>query len=178
VLRARTERAIIRVSIDHFKRASESRTAYPRDSPESYYLDSWDNAAIRDHLLIPLGPGGDRRFQAGIMDPRARAALNRPVQVAPDDAVLLADGVFLQRPELDPYWDLRVYVDVSFEEVLRRGVARDQQWIGSVADAERRYHTKYIPGERRYINEVGPRERAEVVVVNEEPAKPELLVRI
>ena len=178
VLRARTDRAIIRVGIDHFKRAAESRTAYPRDSPESYYLDSWDNAAIRDHLLIPLGPGGDRRFQAGIMDLRARAALNRPVQVAPDDAVLLADGVFLQRPELDPYWDLRVYVDVSFDEVLRRGVARDQQWIGSAADAERRYHTKYIPGERRYINEVGPRERAEVVVINEEPAKPELLVQI
>jgi uridine kinase len=86
--------------------------------------------------------------------------------------------VFLQRPELDPYWDLRVYVDVSFDEVLRRGVARDQQWIGSAADAEHRYHTKYIPGERRYINEVRPRERAEVVVVNEEPAKPELLVRI
>ncbi len=178
VLRARTDRAIIRVGIDHFKRAAESRTAYPRDSPESYYLDSWDNAAIRDRLLIPLGPGGDRRFQAGIMDLRARAALNRSVQVAPDDAVLLADGVFLQRPELDPYWDLRVYVDVSFDEVLRRGVARDQQWIGSAADAERRYHTKYIPGERRYLDEVRPRERAEVVVVNEEPAKPELLVRI
>jgi uridine kinase len=108
----------VRVAIDGCSAAG--KTAYPRDSPESYYLDSWDNAAIRDRLLIPLGPDGDRRFQAGIMDLRAQAALNMPVQVAPGDAVLLADGAFLQRPELDPYWDLRVYVDVSFGEVLRR----------------------------------------------------------
>jgi hypothetical protein len=52
-LRGRTTRAIIRVGIGHFKRAVELRTAYPPDSPESYYLDSWDNSAIRDWLLIP-----------------------------------------------------------------------------------------------------------------------------
>src|SRR5947208_16516204 len=54
----RTEREIIRVSIDYFKRAPELRTAYPHDSPESYYLDSCDNEAIRDRLLAPLGPSG------------------------------------------------------------------------------------------------------------------------
>lgn len=58
VLRDRTSRAIIQVGLDYFKRAAELRTAYPYESPESYYLDSWDNAAIRDLLLIPLGPGG------------------------------------------------------------------------------------------------------------------------
>jgi len=45
VLADRTEREIIRVGIDYFKRAPELRTAYPIDSPESYYLDTWDNEA-------------------------------------------------------------------------------------------------------------------------------------
>jgi hypothetical protein len=33
--------------------------------------------------------------------------------------VLVADGVFLQRPELDPCRDLRIHVDVGFDTVLR-----------------------------------------------------------
>ncbi|MEE6257095.1 nucleoside/nucleotide kinase family protein [Plantactinospora sonchi] len=178
VLRTRTGRLVIRAGIDHFTRAVESRVDYPLDSPESYYLDSWDNPKIRDQLLVPLGPGGDRRYRTAIMDLAARTAIDAPVQVAPDDAVLIADGVFLQRPELDAYWDLRIYVDVSFDTVLRRGIARDQERMTSAAEAERRYRTKYLPGERRYVTEVRPRERAEIVVGNEEPAAPTLLVRV
>jgi uridine kinase len=178
VLRGRTGRLVIRVGIDRFKRPVERRTAYRPDSPESYYLDSWDHAAIRNWLLLPLGPGGNRQYREAIMDLPALAPVDEPARVAPDDAVLLADGAFLQRPELDPYWDLRVYVDVSFEEVLRRGTARDQQWMGSAADAAHRYRTRYIPGERRYVDEVRPRDRAQVVVGNEDVLAPTLIVRM
>src|SRR5689334_20619563 len=96
VLRQRTERAIIRVEIDYFKRAVWLRTAYPVDSPDSYYLDSWDITAIRDRLLVPLGPGGNRHYRTAVMDPPARTPIDAPIQVAADDAILLADGVFLQ----------------------------------------------------------------------------------
>jgi uridine kinase len=78
----------------------------------------------------------------------------------------------------NPYWDLRIYVDVSFEEVLWRGIARDQQWMGSAAEAAHRYRTKYIPGERRYVDEVRPRERAQVVVSNEDVTAPSLILRV
>ena len=176
VLRDRTDREIIRAGIDYFKRAAALRTAYPIDSPEGYYLDTWDNEAIRDRLLIPLGPGGDRRYATGIMEPSAQRALESPIEVAAEDAVLLADGAFLQRPELDDYWDLRVYVDVSFDVVLRRGIERDQQWMTSAAAAEQRYLSKYIPGERLYVDQLNPRDRAQVVVGNEDPASPILSV--
>ncbi|MGY4768304.1 uridine kinase [Kribbella sp. CWNU-51] len=174
VLRDRTDREIIRAGIDYFKRAAALRTAYPIDSPEGYYLDTWDNDAIRDRLLVPLGPGGDRRYTTGIMHPGAQKALESPIETAGDDAVLLADGAFLQRPELDAYWDLRVYVDVSFDVVLRRGTERDQQWMTSAAAAEQRYLSKYIPGERLYVDQISPRDRAQVVVGNEDPASPTL----
>ena len=176
VLRDRTDREIIRAGIDYFKRAAALRTAYPIDSPEGYYLDTWDNDAIRDRLLVPLGPGGHRRYTSGIMEPSAQRALESPIEMAADDAVLLADGAFLQRPELDDYWDLRVYVDVSFDVVLRRGIERDQQWMTSAAAAEQRYLSKYIPGERLYVDQLNPRDRAQVVVGSEDPASPILSV--
>jgi uridine kinase len=176
VLRRRSTRAVIRVELDYFKRAVALRTAYPPDSPDSYYLDSWDRAAMRDALLVPLGPGGSRRYRTAVMDQAGRVPIERPVEVASDDAILLADGAFLQRPELDDLWDLRIWVDVGFDEVLRRGIARDQAWMDSAAAAEARYRTKYIPGEARYVEEVRPAERAQIVVDNRDPAAPDLRV--
>ena len=61
---------------------------------------------------------------------------------------------------------------MTFDEVLRRGVARDRAFRGSAAEAERRYLTKYIPGEQRYLDEIRPRDRADVVITNEDPADP------
>jgi uridine kinase len=98
-----------------------------------------------------------------------------PVQQAPDDAILLADGVFLQRPELDELWDLRIYVHVTAAESLRRGIERDRHWMGSAAEAEARYLGKYLPGEQRYLAEVGPCDRAQIVIDNADPARPCLI---
>ncbi|TWD74805.1 uridine kinase [Kribbella amoyensis] len=172
VLRARTDREIIRADIDYFKLAVELRTAYPVDSAESYYLDMWDLDAIRSRLLVPLGPGGSRRYTTGLRDSSAREVLDVPEATAADDAVLIADGAFLQRPELDAHWDLRIFVHIGFDEVLRRGTARDQQWMDSAAAAEHRYRTRYIPGERMYVDQVRPQDRAQLVVDNEDFANP------
>jgi uridine kinase len=176
VLRGDTEREVIRAGIDYFKRPVALRTTYPVDSPEGYYRETWDIEAIQERLLLPLGPGGDRRHTTGLMDLSARTALNIPVAIATNDAILLADGCFLQRPELNPHWDLRIYVDITFDEVLRRGTARDQAWMPSAAAAEHRYRTKYIPGEQLYVGEVRPREHAQIVINNQDPTEPTLTV--
>ncbi|WP_344850334.1 uridine kinase [Kribbella ginsengisoli] len=177
MLRARTGREIIRVGIDYFKRAPELRTAYPIESPESYYLDTWDHDAIRERLLVPLGPGGDRRYTTAIRHANGQPLAESSVHKASADAVLLADGAFLQVPALVDHWDLRIYVQVSFDEVLRRGSARDQAWMPSAAAAEERYRKRYIPGERMYVDQIRPRALVQVVVDNEEPARPVLTIR-
>ncbi|MEV0804470.1 uridine kinase [Kribbella sp. NPDC050281] len=176
VLRARTDREIIRAGIDYFKRAPELRTAYPIESPDSYYRDTWDHDSIRERLLIPLGPDGDRQYVAAVREASARAMSDIPVLTASPDAVLVADGGFLQVPALVDHWDLRIYLYVGWDVVLRRGAARDQAWMESLAAAEERYRTRYIPGERMYVDEVQPRSRAQIVVDNEDPANPTLTV--
>ncbi|WUJ71943.1 hypothetical protein OG809_01510 [Kribbella soli] len=52
---------------------------------------------------------------------------------------------------------------------------RCQAWIESAAAAEQRYLNRYIPGERIYVEEIHPAERAQLVVDNEDPAKPVLI---
>ena len=84
---------------------------------------------------------------------------------------LLVDGIFLQRPELDDLWTLRIFVSIGENEVLRRGIQRDG------AEMERLYRVRYLPGQRLYADRVAPRDRADVVVDNDDPDSPGLIMR-
>jgi len=171
-LRAASDREVIRVGVDHFKRHVDLRTGYPPGTPESYYHEMFDTDAIRAVLLEPLGPGGSRRYRTEIMDLRGRTPIDSPERVATADAILVADGAFLQKPDLVGHWDLRIYVDVDFAEVQRRGAERDQAWMESYEQAAERYRTYYVPGERLYVSEIDPAARADIVIDNRDFSAP------
>ncbi|RSM72588.1 uridine kinase [Actinoplanes sp. ATCC 53533] len=174
-LRAKTARPVLRVTIDHFKRHVDRRTRYPPGSPESYYFEMFDVDAIRDELLVPLGPGGSRRYRSQIMDFSGLTPIDSGVHVAPDDAILVADGGFLQKPVLSRHWDLRIYLHIELAEVLRRGTIRDQAWMDSAEAAAVRYSTYYIPGEELYLAEIRPAERADIVIDNHDFDAPRIM---
>jgi uridine kinase len=167
----RRNRPVIRASIDGFHRPRAERYRRGADSPEGYYRDSFDHDVIRTLLLQPLGPGGSRRFRRAAFDWRNDAAVDARLQEAPPDAVLLVDGVFCQRQELNDCWDLRIFVHVDEAEALRRGVERS-----GGGDAERRrYLTRYLPGQRLYIAERQPQERADIVLDNTDVERPSIV---
>lgn len=174
-LRAKTARPVLRVMIDHFKRHVDLRTHYPPGSPESYYVEMYDVDAIRDQFLAPLSPGGNRRYRAQIMDFSGRTPIDSGIHVAPDDAILVADGVFLQKPALSRHWDLRVYLHIEATDVLHRGTIRDQAWMDSAEAAAERYRTYYIPGEELYQAEIRPAERADTVIDNRNFEAPRIM---
>ena len=174
-LREKTARPVLRVMIDHFKRHVDLRRQYLPGSPESYYFEMFNVDAIRDELLLPLGPGGHRRYRTQIMDLRGRTPIDSRTHMAPDDAILVADGVFLQKPVLFQHWDLRIYLHVEVAEVLRRGTIRDQAWMDSAKAAAERYRMCYIPGEQRYLAEIRPAERADIVIDNRNFEAPRIM---
>ena len=165
-LRQRTGRRVLRAELDDFMVLTADPHAAPYDSAENWYAHAWDRAAIRELLLAPLGPGGGRW---------CRTAPGAPPVRAGDDTILVADGVFLQHPELAGCWDLTLYLDVGPAESRRRAVARDRHWIGSAAEAERRFVHRHRPAERRYLAEVRPRDRADIVLDTRVPDRPRLV---
>ena len=82
LLRQRSDREVIHVGLDYFKRHMALRTAYAVQSAASYYLDTWDYPAIRALLLEPLGPGGSRRYREKIMNLPGTEAIEEPERVA------------------------------------------------------------------------------------------------
>jgi uridine kinase len=163
----RRGRPVIRASVDGFHHPRARRYRRGPMSPDGYFLDSFDLAAIRREVLDPLGWGGSLRYRVAVFDYRADRPVEVPPQSAPSEAVLLFDGIFLLRPELDDAWDYRIFVEVSPETSGRRGTARDR--------TEERYRARYLPAQRWYLQTVDPMSRADLRVVNEDPFSPVLL---
>jgi uridine kinase len=153
-------RPLIRASIDGFHNPRAVRYARGRTSPEGFYRDSFNLAAFRSVLLDPLAPGGSGRYRAAAFDHRTDSALEMEEQTAPSNAVLLVDGIFLQRPELDGAWDLTIFLDVSFAQTFARMAVRD----GSPADETDPANQRYRQGQQLYLEECQPRARAHILV--------------
>src|SRR5262249_33666513 len=97
---AKTGRQIIRASIDGFHNPAAERRRRGSLSPKGYFFDSFNYSALVVSLLGPLGPGGSRMYRRAVFDFRTDESAQAPVEIAPPDAVLLLDGVFLLRREL------------------------------------------------------------------------------
>jgi uridine kinase len=87
--------------------------------------------------------------------------------------VLIVDGVFAFRPEINRYWDFRIWLDVDEETSVGRGANRDQSWAGS--EAETLHRTRYLPAERRYLAEVDPLSLVDMIIDNSVFGRPRIL---
>lgn len=167
-------RPVVRIGIDGFHLPRERR--HRRDlAGDGYYLDSFDYEALRKHVLEPFAPGADRRYRSAVFDYRTDSPLPAPTRQAPPESVLLFDGVFLLRPELRDWWDLRIFVHASPDEVLRRASKRDADLMGGTTEVLRRYEQRYLPGQRLYRETARPEQHADVVIDNDDPARPAVL---
>lgn len=160
---------IIRASIDGFHNPREVRHQKGPLSPEGYFYDSFDYPVLKKLLLDPLSENGDLHYQTTLFDFRTDGAVKTPIEIAPPNAILVFDGVFLQRPELVPYWDFTIFVNVSFEVALARALERDLPLFGDKAVVLDRYQKRYIPAQQLYIDLCHPRDHANIVVENDDP---------
>ncbi|WP_432166941.1 uridylate kinase, partial [Streptomyces sp. bgisy031] len=139
-------RTCLRAELDDFKRPRADRPP----GPAGFYHGAYDLDAIRTLLLSPLGPGGDRQIRLRFFDQQNQKPFPDDVQSVPHDAVVIADGAYLLRPELRELWDFRIFVEIDFDLVLARGAARDSAWMDSEQAAAEHYRTYYIPAEQLY----------------------------
>ncbi len=159
-------RECIRASVDSFHNPSEFRYQRGRCSPEGYFYDSFDYEAVRQLLLEPLGPSGDRKYRTAKFDYRTNSPAVSPLRIAPPDAVLLFDGVFLLRPELISTWDLTIFLDATFENAGKRCAAR----AGAVMIPE--HEARYLDGQTLYLRLCRPNDLADLVINHNDVDRP------
>ncbi|MGC5078089.1 uridine kinase [Agrococcus sp. DT81.2] len=151
-----------RASADDFHRARAFRYRQGRDSPKGYYEDAFDVELLDRVLLHPFRMGGSTGFMTRAFDLHADRSVAMEWQTAGPDAVLIVDGVFLQRPALAGKWHAVLYLEADDRVRGERLRARD----GAHPDVQHESHRRYREAHDFYERTVRPRQRALVVVDN------------
>jgi uridine kinase len=163
---------VLRASLDDFKRPWRDRHLYDRESGAGYYRNAFDYATLARLLLDPFSSGAADVALCSI-DPLTQVD-HSPTRVpAPEGAVLIVDGVFAFRPEIDRWWDLRIWLDVDGQDSVARGVERDHDRVGAASESLHR--DRYGVAEDLYLSEVDPLGRADLVIDNRDFAAPRLV---
>ena len=132
-LASAVEAPTVRVSVDSFLRPRHLRYRRGELSPLRYYLDSFDHDALLEGCLRPFR-AGDRQIAAAAEPKKDDGPPYGQTVVVPARAVLVVEGVFLQREQLRELWTVAIYLKVSPAECLERARRRDRAVLGSVAE--------------------------------------------
>ena len=170
-------RPLIRSSIDYFHNPRAIRYQRGRGSPEGYFHDSFNYAAVKTLLLEPLGETGTRQYRSGCFDHEQDQPAEYPIQNAAENAILLFDGVFLLRPELLDFWDFKIFVGINFETMVERAVQRHKAQYGTDPDVRERNATRYIPGQQLYLESCQPKMNADLIFNNRNFSAPTIQLR-
>ncbi len=168
-------RPAFRASLDDFKHPWSEAHRYDRVSGEGYYRNAFDLDAVQRLLLDPAAPSGDGVVALCSIDPLTQQDHSHETVVMPEDGVLVVDGVFGCRPELDDAWDCRIWVEIDQALSVRRGVERDAETEGGSVAAEALHRDRYLAAELGYLDEVDPISFVEVIIENTDFRQPRLL---
>lgn len=164
----------IRVQIDRFHNPKEIRTQKGDLSPEGFFYDSFNLSAIYENIINPIKTG-TKTIITGIYDYRIEQHIEEYRIPINNNSVILFDGIFMHRDELYKNWDLSIFLDISFETVLKRAIKRDIDLFSSEENIKKRYLCRYIPGEEIYLNSCNPKKRAHIVIDNNNFEAPKIL---
>lgn len=144
------------------------------DDPVRGYIDHAFNLLLLEReLLAPIQRGEtfDKTLALLDLDADTPTAIRR--YTVRCETIVLVEGVLLFRPPIDAYFDLRVFLRIPFDEVLRRAAARDVPHYGD--DYLERYKFRYIPAQQWYLETHRPAERSDFVIDNTDYANPRLM---
>lgn len=158
--------AAFHAKVDDFHATRDRRYAQGEASGAGRYRDSYDYSVLRRVLVDPFRMGGSTGFVAAHWDWRREQPIQPKWLTAPEDAILVINGVFLQRPELRGLWNYTVWLDVPPKEAWARLVESDPLAHDETAWA------RSEGGQKLYFKEVKPRELANAIIDNRDPDQP------
>ncbi len=168
----RSKRQVISVSLDEFQNPSPIRYRRGRESPEGYYYDAFNYESYIESVIMPLQPGGNRQIRRNLINLNASLDTQPNYEPVSDDAIILCDGVFLMRPELFDFWNIRIFVDITLETAMQRAVEREIRDLGSYEKVRQIYEKRYFAGQRIYFDRCHPLQRVDLIIDNNDFRNP------
>jgi uridine kinase len=159
---------VFRASVDDFHQPRAQRHRAGRFSPEGYYRDAFDYSLLRRVLLEPFRMGGSAGFQLAGFDLERDMPVESAWVTGPADAILIVDGVFLNRFELRVAWNSSIWLDADPAVRLARRVERD----GADPNPKAESNMRHSEAQRLYVRDAHPNTTASAIVDNTDPDAP------
>jgi len=161
---------VIRAGIDGFHNPRGIRYRRGRNSPQGFFLDSFNYDSLRRCLIDPFRSGAPTVATARFdyKQDCEVAGASHPVS---DTAILVFDGIFLHRPELDGVWDRSIFLEVPF--IVSFGRLADRDGMNAAPDAAE--NDRYREGQNIYLWTCRPRDQASYLVDNADFDVPRLV---
>ncbi|MGE6401205.1 hypothetical protein [Bacillus cereus] len=162
-------------SIDDFHNPRAIRYTQGKESARGYYEDAHDYTAFKERLLKPLGPNGNLQYETISHNLITDIPVHNTPLVALPNMVLIVDGTFLLKKDIEHLFDYKIFVDTDFEIARNRGAKRETEVFGSYEEAEKMFLNRYHAACKMYIEEHKPKECANVVFQNSDLENPEVI---
>ncbi|RAS94341.1 uridine kinase [Bacillus cereus] len=166
---------VTRASIDDFHNPKVIRYTQGKESARGYYEDAHDYTAFKERLLKPLGPNGNLQYETISHNLKTDIPVHNEPLMAQPNMVFIVDGTFLLKKDVEHLFDYKIFVDTDFEIARKRGAKRETEAFGSYEEAEKIFLSRYHAACKMYIDELNPKECADVVFQNTDLANPELI---
>lgn len=86
--------------------------------------------------------------------------------------VLIIEGIFLFQKKLNNFFDFKIYLEVTPENIIKRAIRRDAYRFGEAEEVRKRYETKYNRGQALHRKKHKPLKLAHWIVDNNDWQKP------
>jgi uridine kinase len=147
-----------RASIDDFHTPRSMRERNGRFSATARYEDGYDHSLLQRVLLDPFRATSGTGFVLAAFDEDRDAPFQSKWTTATPDALLIIDGIFLNRAELAGFWNYSVWLETPSPVAPVVDESEDAQ-CDTAADA-------------LYVNETNPRGKAMAIIDNSDPENP------
>jgi uridine kinase len=167
---------VLRPSMDGFHHSRERRYQKGEFSAAGYYEDAYNYQAVIEYLLEPLS--GDafpvlcRQVAHNWRTDMPETAPPIPVEAS---SVLLFDGLFLFRRELNTFWNFRILLDIDYSTSLLRALERDKDVLGETDLVRKKYEVRYEPAWLMYVDQEHPESKADIIVDNRDFMNPKII---
>jgi uridine kinase len=156
----------ILTSLDFFHKNKKSTLTLNNKSPEEYYNNFFDYDKLLEYLIIPAMKSDDIEIKTAFNNPKNNCKINQKPQKIASDTILIFDGVFLNRPRLQKFWDLHIFIHTDFDNILKRIQDPSTSEVTDQDNIKELYLKKYIPAQILYLKECHPHLQADILINN------------
>lgn len=147
--------------LDDFVHKKEVRYNDNYEEWYCYYHLQWRYDYLIQKLLLPLKSGLAVNETIEVYNRETDRYMLRKIEI-PVGTSVIVEGVFLQRPELRPYFETVIYLELDKETRLQRISDRDI-YMGDKEEIALKYEQRYFPAEEKYIEQCNPLALADII---------------